>query len=271
MFRCIKTNSRLISRLSFRQFSSTALQAPIKTHNVNDMVSESTHGETDKPIIFAPETYQYDKGKLNDADITPDPIEQFHQWFEEAKSNLPAGSSTLPELTNFSTARLPLGRVSSRVVLLKELDHHGFIIYSNWDKLKKSQDLATNKWASLTFFWPHIQRQVRVEGLMEFVTRETSERYFNTRPRGSKIGAWASPQSQKISERNELDKLDQFYQDKFKDLKDDEIPCPEYWGGVRIVPLEIEFWQGRVSRLHDRYTYTRETIEDAWDVNRIAP
>lgn len=226
---------------------------------------------SEKPIIFAPPTYQYEKGHLNESDISQSPIEQFNKWFQDAREQLPEKTDLIPESTTFSTARLPLGRVSSRVVLLKELDSHGFIVYSNWDKLKKAQDVETNKYAALNFFWPHIQRQVRVEGVIEKVSRETSERYFNTRPRGSKIGAWASPQSQVIQSRDELDAKYKHFEEKFKDLKDGEIPCPEFWGGVRIVPLEIEFWQGGMSRLHDRLTYTREAVDGEWEVSRISP
>lgn len=225
----------------------------------------------EKPIIFAPETYQYEKGHLHEEDVDSDPIEQFHVWFDEARKAIPEGSCLLPESTTFSTARLPSGRVSSRVVLLKELDHHGFVVYSNWDTSKKKKDVDTNKFAALTFFWPHIQRQVRVEGIVEPVTRETTERYFKTRPRGSKIGAWASPQSLIIQERAELDALTKHFEDKFQDLKDDEIPCPALWGGVRIVPLEIEFWQGGLSRLHDRITFVRENTDEKWNRRRIAP
>lgn len=226
---------------------------------------------TEKPIIFAPPTYQYEKGHLNESDVNSSPIEQFHKWFDDARSTVPEGLSIIPESTTFSTARLPSGRVSSRVVLLKELDTHGFVVYSNWDQLKKAKDFDTNKHAALNFFWPHIQRQVRVEGLMEKVTRETSERYFKTRPRGSKIGAWASPQSQVIDSRDVLDEKYKHFEAKFQHLADDEIPCPEYWGGVRIVPLEIEFWQGGMSRLHDRLTYTREEVAGNWEVSRISP
>ncbi|OBA21823.1 pyridoxamine 5'-phosphate oxidase [Metschnikowia bicuspidata var. bicuspidata NRRL YB-4993] len=225
----------------------------------------------EKPLIFAPPTYQYEKGQLNEADINSNPLTQFHKWFHEAQQTLPEGLSAIPESVVFSTARLPEGRISSRVVLLKELDPHGFIVYSNWGTSKKSKDYSTNKHASLTFFWSHIQRQVRVEGVMEKVTRETSERYFKTRPRGLKIGAWASPQSEVIQSRGELDVLYKSYEEKFADLADDEIPCPDFWGGVRIVPLEIEFWQGGVSRLHDRLTFTREKTDGEWAVKRISP
>lgn len=106
---------------------------------------------------------------------------------------------------------------------------------------------------------------------MEFLSHEQSSIYFNTRPRGSKIGAWASPQSQEVKSRDELDALYKQYEDKFKDLKDDEIECPPFWGGVRLVPLSVEFWQGRNSRFHDRLVYERENVEDKWTVKRLAP
>ncbi|KAI5962468.1 PDX3 [Candida pseudojiufengensis] len=227
--------------------------------------------ETQKPIIFAPETYQYTKSHLSESDLLSNPFDQFHKWFKEAQDKLPKDSDIIVEATNFSTANLPSGRVSSRIVLLKELDKYGFLVYSNWETSKKSKDFNSNKYAALTFFWPHLQRQVRVEGIMERVTRETSERYYKTRPRGSKIGAWASPQSTKISSREDLNKLNEEYEAKFKDLKDDEIPCPEHWGGMRIEPLEVEFWQGGLSRLHDRISFRRDDLEKDWEIFRLAP
>lgn len=223
---------------------------------------------THQPIIFNPPAEQYGKFHLNGNELDSNPISQFQQWFKEALDQIP--KDRVPEKTTFSTALLPSGRVSSRVVLLKELDDRGFIVYSNWDKSKKAKDFESNKFASLNFFWPSLERQVRVEGEMEFVNRETTERYFKTRPRGSKIGAWASPQSQEVT-KEKLDELNKHFEEKFKDLKDDEIPCPEYWNGVRIVPLEIEFWQGGKFRLHDRFTYVREELEGSWNVKRIAP
>ncbi|EGA80056.1 Pdx3p [Saccharomyces cerevisiae Vin13] len=161
--------------------------------------------ETQKPIIFAPETYQYDKFTLNEKQLTDDPIDLFTKWFNEAKED---PRETLPEAITFSSAELPSGRVSSRILLFKELDHRGFTIYSNWGTSRKAHDIATNPNAAIVFFWKDLQRQVRVEGITEHVNRETSERYFKTRPRGSKIGAWASRQSDVYQEQRRTRRVD---------------------------------------------------------------
>lgn len=219
-------------------------------------------------LIFAPETYQYDKLTLMESQLAKTPIDQFNFWFNEInKTNEP-----IPESLTFSTSNLQTGRISSRIVLLKELDKRGFIIYSNWDNSRKSIDINSNKFASMTFFWKELQRQVRIEGEIEFLSYNESSDYFKTRPRGSKIGAWASPQSQIVNSREELDILFKNFEDKFKDLSDDEIPCPPKWGGIRLVPLSVEFWQGRKSRFHDRLVYSRNSINDSeYKISRLAP
>ncbi|QEL62672.1 hypothetical protein CJJ09_004851 [Candidozyma auris] len=205
--------------------------------------------QAEKPIIFAPPTYQYTKGHLNEDEIDEDPIEQFHQWFDYAKGNVPEGSSILPESTVLSTARLPSGRVSSRVVLLKELDHQGFVVYSNWETSKKSKDYESNKWASLTFFWSYAQRQAPW-----------------VQDRGVGVSSVAgNPEQARVG------CILQKYEEQFKDKKDNEIECPQFWGGMRIVPYEIEFWQGGVSRLHDRLVYSRDSPDQEWTVRRLAP
>lgn len=227
----------------------------------------TTSGKEDK-LVFAPDTYQYTLYSLNENDLKESPIIQFDDWFNDAIKS----GEMIPESVVFSTCSLPSGRVSSRVVLLKELDSKGFLIFSNWDTSKKEKDIQTNKYASLTFLWKKLQRQVRVEGVVEKLSYEESQEYFRVRPRGSKIGAWTSPQSSVIASRDELETKVKTKEQEFEKLKDEEIKCPPKWGGVRIVPLEIEFWQGRESRLHDRLSYRRESINDSkWDIVRLAP
>jgi pyridoxamine 5'-phosphate oxidase len=236
-----------------------------------DLPNDKTYQQNDEEekLVFAPATYQYTLYTLNEDDLNKEsPIEQFDEWFEEAVKS----GEDIPESTVFSTASLPSGRISSRVVLLKELDKRGFLIFSNWDTSKKEKDFQTNKYASLTFLWKKYQRQVRIEGIIEKLSYNESEEYYNVRPRGSKIGAWASPQSKILKNRKQLEQIVELKNKEFENLNDDEIKCPPRWGGIRIVPLEIEFWQGRQNRLHDRLSYRRDDINsDKWEIVRLAP
>lgn len=153
---------------------------------------------------------------------------------------------------------------------LKELDPTGFIIYSNFETSRKSQDLRSNPAASLTFYWREVERQVRVEGVTERLSAEESQTYFDTRIRGSRVGAWASRQSEVIEDRNVLEERVNEVERRFEGQ--DKIPVPEFWGGLRLKPLYVEFWQGRESRLHDRFVYERESVEsEEWTVKRLSP
>lgn len=217
---------------------------------------------------------QFTKGKLTLSDLdTSSPIPQFHRWFKQAQQK--DSGIAHPESCTLSTAQLPSGRVSSRTVYLKELDPHGFVIYTNLGTSRKSSDLYSNPHAALLFFWENMQRQVHVEGKFERLSREESQAYFNTRVRGSRIGAWASRQSQPLKTngdpsddgRAQLEGWVKEVEEKFEGTE--EIPVPEFWGGLRIVPDRVEFWQGRESRLHDRFVYEKEGQE--WKVKRLSP
>jgi pyridoxamine 5'-phosphate oxidase len=208
---------------------------------------------------------QYQRGSLEKEDLHASPTTQFHTWFQEAIS----ANVYQPETVTLATASLPDGKPSARMVFMKELDDKGFVIYSNWETSRKSKDVASNPQAALTFWWREVERQVRVEGAVERLTSEESQVYYDTRIRGSRIGAWASPQSQVLGTREELvDKVDEV-EKRFHGK--DKIPVPEFWGGIRVIPDVMEFWQGRESRLHDRFRYTREKENGKWKVERLSP
>jgi pyridoxamine 5'-phosphate oxidase len=208
---------------------------------------------------------QYTKGALTLDQLDPkSPFIQFHKWFTSAQQN----GVHQPETVCLSTASLPSGRVSARMVYLKELDSKGFVVYSNFGTSNKAKDIKNNKWASLTFWWREMERQVRVEGLVERMSSEESQAYYDTRIRGSRIGAWASRQSQVLEGREQLEGWVKDIEEKFEGQ--DKIPIPEFWGGLRIKPEMVEFWQGRESRLHDRFQYTK--LEGGeWKIERLSP
>jgi len=198
--------------------------------------------------------------ELDERVIDRDPINQFKRWFDDAI----ASGMKLPEAMTLATATRD-GRPSARVVLLKDVDNEGFVFFTNY-RSAKARDLEANPQAALVFYWSQFDRQVRVEGTVERVSAEESRTYFKTRPRESQIGAWASPQSDIIENRELLEtrvaELEQLY-------GDGEIECPEHWGGYRVKPTRIEFWKGRLGRLHDRIVYERAGTQ--WNINRLAP
>lgn len=197
---------------------------------------------------------------LDEKTIDRDPIKQFQTWFNDAfEAELP-----LPEAMTLATATSD-GKPSARMVLLKQVDHEGFVFYTNYNSAK-AQQLDANPYAALVFYWAKLDRQVRIEGSISRTTREESLAYFATRPRESQIGAWASDQSKEISSRAELE---QQAEELEKQYRDREIECPEHWGGYRLKPERIEFWKSRLGRLHDRILYQREG--DSWIITRLAP
>jgi pyridoxamine 5'-phosphate oxidase len=202
----------------------------------------------------------YGQASLDEADVDADPFAQFNRWFEEA---LKAEVSE-PNAMNLATVG-PGGRPSSRIVLVKQFDHRGFTWYTNYDSAK-AQQLRDNPYAALLFFWNELERQVRIEGKVERTSAEESDKYFNSRPLKSRLSAIASRQSAPIASRAALE---QNY-DAVAGQYGEEPPRPEYWGGFRLVPERIEFWQGRRSRFHDRIVYTRQE-DGSWMRQRLQP
>jgi pyridoxamine 5'-phosphate oxidase len=204
---------------------------------------------------------EYQLQTLSEQDITADPILQFTKWWDEAVQ------SEIDEVNAFTLATSSLqGKPSARIVLLKGYDNRGFVFFTNYESAK-GNELAKNPQASMVFFWKELQRQVRIEGSIEKVSSGESDEYFSSRPAGSRIGAWASPQSKIITDRSEIEINAQKYQQQYAD---GNIPRPPYWGGYRLKPLQIEFWQGRANRLHDRIQYTVQK-DDSWKIERLAP
>jgi pyridoxamine 5'-phosphate oxidase len=204
---------------------------------------------------------EYSKASLDISDVNKDPIGQFDKWFKEA---LAAG---IPEPNAFTLSTISEGgRPSARIVLLKGLDQRQFVFYTNYQS-QKGKELDSNPACALTFFWPELERQVRIEGIATRVQESTSEQYFQSRPRGSQIGAWASPQSSVIANREILEAREREMEKKYDGMS--LLPKPKQWGGFSITPVEIEFWQGRASRLHDRVVYY--LADEQWTIHRLAP
>lgn len=202
----------------------------------------------------------YRSASLSENDVNGNPILQFKKWFKDAVD----AQLYEPNVMTLATCDR-FGKPSARIVLLKDIDEDGFVFYTNYES-KKGTDIVENPQAALVFFWPELERQVRIEGMVSKVTEQTSSDYFHSRPVESQIGAAASPQSKVISDRESLER-------KVEELTTQyigqEIPRPLHWGGYLVEPTHIEFWQGRPSRLHDRIVY--DFVEGSWIINRLAP
>ena len=199
--------------------------------------------------------------ELKEGDLHSDPFAQFERWFAEAREAQPE----LPEAMTVATAGAD-GIVSARTCLLKGVDRRGFVFFTNFQSRKGSQ-IHENPRVALCFYWPRLDRQVRVEGVAIKVTEQEADGYFATRPRGSQLGAWASQQSQVLMGRGDLDARVKALEAAYRDR---DVPRPPHWGGYRVIPTSIEFWQGRQDRLHDRFVYTLRDAKD-WVIERLSP
>ncbi len=207
------------------------------------------------------ERKDYNRFRLNETDLDPDPIAQFEKWFLEATQS----GIIEPNAMSLATAT-PDGRPSARIVLLRQVDERGFAFFTNYES-RKSKELDANPHAALLFFWQSLERQVRVEGKVTRAEPEDSDRYFEGRPLTSRIGAWASPQSEVISGREFLEERCRAIESRFPA---GQVPRPPFWGGYRVEPEAIEFWQGGPGRLHDRLRYSRRD-GGHWRIERLAP
>lgn len=203
----------------------------------------------------------YKKHSLDEKVVAKDPFEQFNAWFDEALN----AKVIEPNAMTLSTVS-PKGMPAGRIVLLKGVEDDGFVFFTNYQS-DKGKELEENPQAALTFFWPELERQVRIQGIVTKISKEKSEAYFQSRPKGSQIGAWVSPQSTPIANRQILEDREKDLAAKYKDVE--VLPKPEQWGGYILTPTALEFWQGRPSRLHDRILYTVK--DKKWQINRLAP
>jgi len=204
--------------------------------------------------------HEYSLRTLNENEVKTSPIEQFDQWLSEA-----IDSGVLePNATTLATSTFD-GRPSARIVLLKHYDEKGLSFFTNYES-RKAKNILQNPYGALVFFWPELERQVRIEGKIQKTSEVESDRYFRTRPDGSKIGAWASPQSSVIPNRKYLERLLADFEEEFKGKP---IKRPPNWGGYILIPTLFEFWQGRPNRLHDRIQYS--LINNQWEIERLAP
>lgn len=202
----------------------------------------------------------YVKGALTEESAGTDPFALFGRWLEDAEN------SGQPEHHAMALATVGSASISCRIVLLRSFDRNGFAFYTNYNS-RKAMDLERDPRAALTFFWPQMERQVRIEGKTEVLSAEESDAYFASRPRESRIGAWSSDQSRLVESRELLDERYARWQERFKE---GEVPRPEHWGGLRVRPVRIEFWQGRADRMHDRIAF-EHFADGTWQRMRLQP
>ena len=219
---------------------------------------------SDTPMSLADLRRQYTLAGLHESDLPSDPITAFGDWLQTALDNVPA-EWIEPYAMTLATSKLD-GNVSARIVLLRGFDQQGFVFYTNYES-RKGRELEDNPHAALVFHWDYLERQVRIEGTVSRVERELSENYFHRRPRGSQLGAAVSKQSAELGSREELESAVQKFESTLPDGA--PVPLPEFWGGYRVAPTTIEFWQGRENRLHDRLIYRRR--ESDWERQRLSP
>ena len=203
----------------------------------------------------------YQAGSLNKEDMLANPIQQFQIWMQAAIQQ----EVKEPNAMTLATATSD-GIPSARIVLLKGYGEDGFVFYTNYNSVK-GNELDSNPHAALVFCWLQMERQIRIQGTVERISKEDSTTYFHSRPKGSQIGAWASPQSRTLENRSILENNKANLEQQYAEAE--QLPCPPYWGGYRVIPHKIEFWQGRTSRLHDRWRYTKE--DGVWKMERLAP
>lgn len=201
----------------------------------------------------------YQQKSLSETEVDQDPIVQFRKWWNEAIA------AQIPEPNAMTLATCIDGKPSARTVLLKDIHADGILFFTNYNS-RKGKEIEANPYVALLFFWQQLERQVRIDGMVEKISAKISDEYFASRPRESRIGAWSSPQSETIENRKMLEEKEKYYESLFENK---EIPRPEHWGGYLVRPISIEFWQGRPGRLHDRIYYIKEG--GSWKINRLAP
>lgn len=243
--------------------SSTERSASTESISPRSTSSQSASSQPVSPRSPESVRKEYTHSALRRVDLTDDPIRLLERWIHDAAA---AGVSE-PGAMTIATID-PDGRPSARIVLLRQLEQRGLIFYTNMSS-RKGKALEANPRAALVFYWPECQRQVRVEGAVDRIDDDRSDAYFASRPRKSQIGAWASEQSASIENREALERTVQEIESRFESAV--SIPRPPQWGGYRLVPDQIEFWQGRRSRLHDRFLYHRQSADGAWEVARLSP